>query len=134
MVEWLTERKVIALGGEYPLHSELRRVFRPLCREKAYMFVYRTKIRASDKTTVWRYGVPRDRNHAPLSLTVRVPDDGETVDVFITGLKPDVAVETALGSIKPGETVSFDLAEMSSITAKATRDTFCDCCLFASSK
>ena len=38
------------------------------------------------------------------------------------------------GSIKPGETVSFDLAEMSSITAKATRDTFCDCCLFASSK
>lgn len=98
------------------------------------MFVYRTKIRASDKTTVWRYGVPRDRNHAPLSLTVRVPDDGEAVEVFITGLKPDVTMETALGSIKPGETVSFDLAEMSSITAKATRDTFCDCCLFASSK
>ena len=43
-------------------------------------------------------------------------------------LSPDIS------STNPHKHQSFDLAEMSSITAKATRDTFCDCCLFASSK
>lgn len=87
------------------------------------MLAYRTKVRT--RTFVWGGQGITAVLKSPLILTVRVPEEGETIELGTR--KASSAREGELGTLAPGECFSIPLDDISGVFATCKSDTQVDC-------